>query len=47
MGYLGIKSAVKAINGKKIEKSITTDSDVFTKENMFDTDKQKMLFKFQ
>jgi ribose transport system substrate-binding protein len=45
MGYLGVKMAVKAIKGEKIEtKRIDTGSTVVTMENFHKPDVQKLLF---
>lgn len=46
IGYLGIESAVKLLSGEKIEKSISTTTTVVTKENMFDPENQRILFRF-
>lgn len=44
MGYLGLQSVVDGfISGKSIE-SIDTQTEIITKENMYDIDKQKLLF---
>jgi ribose transport system substrate-binding protein len=46
MGYLGVKYAVEAMEGKQIEKRIYTDSKVIDKDNMYFPDNQKLLFPF-
>lgn len=46
MGYLGVKYAVDALDGKKIEKRIYTDSKVIVKETMYLPENQKLLFPF-
>jgi ribose transport system substrate-binding protein len=43
MGYLGVKSAVDAINGKTIEKRIDTGVYVVTKENLNDPEIKKLI----
>lgn len=47
MGYLGIQNAVDLINGKAKETTVYTPISLITKENMFDEENQKLLFKFQ
>ncbi len=44
MGYLGVKSAVDVIRGKKIPKRIDTGVTVVTKENLYDEKTQKLLY---
>ncbi|WP_042166159.1 substrate-binding domain-containing protein [Paenibacillus gorillae] len=46
MGYLSVKAAIEAVNGKRIEKRIDTDSVVITKSNMYTEQNQKLLFPF-
>lgn len=46
MGYRGIEMAVKSLEGKKISKWIDTGSVVVTKENMYTTENQRLLFPF-
>lgn len=46
MGYLGVKYAVDAMNGKPIHKRIDTGSKVVDKSSMFMTENQKLLFPF-
>ncbi|MFF2091546.1 substrate-binding domain-containing protein [Paenibacillus sp. NPDC058174] len=46
MGYLSVKTAIEAVNGKRIEKQIDTDSVVITKSNMYTEQNQKLLFPF-
>lgn len=46
MGYRGIEMAVKAIKGEKMNKRIDTGSVVVTKENMYTSENQKLLFPF-
>jgi ribose transport system substrate-binding protein len=43
MGYLGVKSAVDAKNGKTIEKKIDTGVYIITKENLNSPEIQKLL----
>jgi len=44
MGYLGVKTAVDVINGKKIPKRIDTGVSVVTMENLYSEEIQKFLF---
>ncbi len=44
MGYLGIKSAVDLIKGKKVEPFIDTGSKVINRKNMLLPENQKLLF---
>lgn len=44
MGYLGVKAAVDAINGRPVEKRIDTGVTVVTMENFNDPDVQKILY---
>jgi ribose transport system substrate-binding protein len=46
MGYLGVKTAVEAMNNKSVPKKIDTGTKVIDAENMFWSDNQKMLFPF-
>lgn len=46
MGYLAVKAAMELSEGKKVEPMIDTGSEVITKQNMYDSDKQKLLFPF-
>ncbi|WP_373232584.1 substrate-binding domain-containing protein [Cohnella sp.] len=46
MGYLGVKTAVAAMNRESVEKRIDTGTKVIDSENMFWLDNQKMLFPF-
>ena len=46
IGYLGIKTAVQAINGKRIEANIDTGSQLITRDNMYTDVNQKLLFPF-
>lgn len=47
MGYLGVQSAVELLSGKAVEPLIRTSTVVITKENMFDTYNQRILFRLQ
>jgi len=44
MGYLGIKTAIDYLKGKKVNKSIDTDSSLITLDNLYDEENQKLLF---
>ncbi len=44
MGYLGVKSAVDAINGKQLEKRIDTGVTVATTQNFDEPNIQKILY---
>ncbi|MFC5702330.1 substrate-binding domain-containing protein [Cohnella faecalis] len=46
MGYLGVKTAVDAINREKVAKRTVTETKVIDAESMFWSDNQKMLFPF-
>lgn len=46
MGYLAVKAAMELSADKKVEPMIDTGSEVITKKNMYDSDKQKLLFPF-
>jgi len=46
MGYLGVKTAVDAIRGKRVPEAIATDSVLITKETMYTDENQKLLFPF-
>lgn len=46
MGYKGVEMAVKAILGEKIDKIIDTGSTVITRENMYNTENEQLLFPF-
>lgn len=47
MGYLGIQHAVDLIEGNATEMTLYTQTSLITKENMFDEENQKLLFRFQ
>lgn len=48
MGYLGCEYAIRLIDGEKIEKNkIDTGVHVITKENMFTSERQTILFPFE
>jgi len=46
MGYLGIKYAINAIDGKSVPTRIDTGSEVIDKTNMYTPENQKLLFPF-
>ena len=47
IGYLGIKAAVDCINGESpAEKTLYTDVTIVTKQNLFDPNIQKQVFRF-
>lgn len=46
MGYLGVKAALKLIDGEKTEPITYIESNVITKDNMYTTENQKLLFPF-
>lgn len=46
MGYRGVEMAVRALKGEKISKYIDTGSVIITRENMFNSENQKLLFPF-
>lgn len=47
IGYLGIQHAVDLIEGNATEMTVYTQASLITKENMFDEENQKLLFRFQ
>ena len=47
IGYLGVQSAHRLLNGKTLEPETVTETTAVTAENMFDSDIQKILFKFE
>ncbi|OBZ13680.1 substrate-binding domain-containing protein [Bacillus sp. FJAT-26390] len=46
MGYLAVKAALDLNAGKSVQPMIDTGSEAITKENMYASDKQKLLFPF-
>ena len=46
MGYLGVESAIKLIKGKKTDRVIDSGSTLITKDNMYTSLNQKLLFPF-
>ncbi|MOA19354.1 hypothetical protein D3C78_1397310 [compost metagenome] len=46
MGYLAVKTVIDARNGLKVQPKIDTGSEIITKENMYASDVQKLLFPF-
>lgn len=46
MGYLGVKTALKLIDGDETNPITYIESNVITKENMYTTENQKLLFPF-
>lgn len=46
IGYMGIKTAVHVLKGKKVSKRIDTGSEIITRENMYSSENQKLLFPF-
>lgn len=47
IGYLGVKNAAEIVSGEKVgEKELYTEVIAVNKENLFDADIQKMVFKF-
>ena len=47
IGYLGVRSAAELLSGKDIDPQIITSTTVITKDNMFDEENQRILFKFR
>lgn len=47
MGYLGVQSAADLISGRSVPDNIETSATTITKQNMFDEDSQKILFRFE
>ena len=46
MGYLGVESAIKLIKGEKTDRVIDSGSTLITKDNMYTSLNQKLLFPF-
>lgn len=46
MGYISIKSAIEAIEGKKLEPNIHTGYEIVTKDTMYEPNNEKLLFPF-
>lgn len=46
MGYLGVKTALKLIDGDKVDQVTYIESNVITRENMYTPENQKLLFPF-
>ncbi len=46
MGYLGVKHAVDAIEGKSVPKIVKTESKMIDKDNMYLPENQKLVFPF-
>lgn len=46
MGYLGVEKAVKLIKGEKVKNEIDSGSTLITKDNMYSSLNQKLLFPF-
>ncbi|KIL41300.1 LacI family transcriptional regulator [Gordoniibacillus kamchatkensis] len=46
MGYLGVRTAVEAVRGRKVPERIDTGSVVIDKSNMYSNENQKLLFPF-
>lgn len=46
MGYLAVKTAMELSAGEKVQPVIDTGSEAITKHNMYESDKQKLLFPF-
>ena len=47
MGYLGVETAVKALNGETVPEQIDSGSVLITRENMYLDENQEMLFPFK
>lgn len=46
MGYLGVKTALRAVAGDRVPPETTIESNVITKTNMYTAENQKLLFPF-
>lgn len=46
MGYLGIKQAVKLVEGKEVKKSLKSGSKLITMENLYEEENQRLLYPF-
>ena len=47
IGYLGVQSAVELLSGGKVDEVTRTATSVITKENMFEGENQRILFRFE
>ena len=47
MGYLGVETAVKVLNGEKVPREIDSGSVLITRDNMYLDENQEMLFPFK
>jgi len=47
MGYLGVKNALRQLEGKKIDRETLIDPLVVTKDNMYSPENQKLLFPYR
>lgn len=47
MGYLGVETAWRLLNGQKVNSVTDTDTVVVTRENMYDEECQRILFTFE
>lgn len=46
MGYLGIKQAVKLVEGKEVRKSLKSGSKLITMDNLYEEENQRLLYPF-
>lgn len=46
MGYLGVKQAVKLIEGQEVERSLKSDSKLITIDNLYEEENQRLLYPF-
>jgi ribose transport system substrate-binding protein len=46
MGYLAVKTALEAVSGHKVAPVMDTGSEFITKENMYTSENEKLMFPF-
>ncbi|MNP85086.1 hypothetical protein D3C76_1846650 [compost metagenome] len=46
MGYLAVKTALEVVSGHKVAPVMDTGSEFITKENMYTSENEKLMFPF-
>jgi ribose transport system substrate-binding protein len=46
MGYLAVKTALEVVSGHKVDPVMDTGSEFITKENMYTSENEKLMFPF-
>ena len=46
IGYLGVEQAVRVLEGSDVEKNLSVDSRLITRDNMYEEENQKLLYPF-